>query len=130
MNNMRFIKNLSAFVLLALANPSFSQLPRLKVSDNKHFLVTQDGKPFFWLGDTGWELFHRLNKQDAEMYYKKRAQQGFNVIQIAVLAELNGLHAPNANGDIPLQNDDPAKPSEAYFKFVDTLIDLAAKNNL
>ncbi len=39
-----------------------AQLPALKVSENKRFLVTRDGKPFFWMGDTGWELFHRLNK--------------------------------------------------------------------
>jgi len=29
-------------------------LPRLKVSDNRRFLVTEDNKPFFWLGDTAW----------------------------------------------------------------------------
>jgi hypothetical protein len=28
-------------------------LPRLKVSDNKRFLVTEEGKPFFYLADTG-----------------------------------------------------------------------------
>lgn len=38
----------------------------LKVSENKHFLVYEDGKPFFYLGDTAWELFHRLNREDAE----------------------------------------------------------------
>jgi uncharacterized protein DUF4038 len=37
-------------------------LPRLKVSDNKRFLVQEDGKPFFYLGDTAWELFHRLTR--------------------------------------------------------------------
>jgi hypothetical protein len=33
----------------------------LKVSDNQRFLVMADGKPFFWTGDTAWELFHRLD---------------------------------------------------------------------
>ncbi len=78
-----------------------AQLPPLKVSENKRFLVTADGKPFFWMGDTGWELFHRLNKADAGSYFKKRSEQGFNVIQAVVLAELDGLHSPNANGDSP-----------------------------
>ena len=31
----------------------------LKVSENRHFLIFEDGTPFFYLGDTGWELFHR-----------------------------------------------------------------------
>lgn len=35
---------------VALAAP----LPQLKVSDNHRFLVTPDGNPFFWLGDTTW----------------------------------------------------------------------------
>ena len=32
-----------------------------RVSDNRRFLLDQFGKPFFYLGDTAWELFHRLN---------------------------------------------------------------------
>ena len=39
-------------------------LPQLRVSENKRFLVTADGRPFFWLGDTAWELFHRLTRED------------------------------------------------------------------
>jgi Protein of unknown function (DUF4038)/Putative collagen-binding domain of a collagenase len=116
--------------LLAICGHAGAQLQPLKVSDNKRFLVTGDGQPFFWLGDTGWELFHRLNKTDAEAYFKKRSEQGFTVIQAVVLAELNGLHEPNANGDLPLINDDPARPNAAYFAYVDTLIGLAATYKL
>ena len=47
-------------------------LPRLKVSDNHRFLVTADGKPFFWMADTAWELFHRLNREEAERYLANR----------------------------------------------------------
>lgn len=31
---------------------------RLRVSSNGHFLEYADGCPFFYLGDTAWELFH------------------------------------------------------------------------
>ena len=103
---------------------------RLKVSDNKRYLVYENGKPFFWLGDTGWELFHRLTYAEADRYLSKRASQGYNVIQAVVLAEFDGLHAPNANGHTPLENDDPAKPVEAYFRFVDSIVDLAGKHGL
>ena len=116
--------------LLADGGNASAQLQPLRVSDNKRFLVTKDGQPFFWLGDTGWELFHRLNKTDAEAYFKKRSEQGFTVIQAVALAELNGLHEPNANGDLPLTNDDPGRPNEAYFSYVDTLIGLAATYKL
>lgn len=50
----------------AAAPTSALRTPRLKVSDDKRFLVTADGKPFFYLGDTAWELFHRLTREDAE----------------------------------------------------------------
>ena len=43
----------------------------LKVSDSKRFLVDSDGEPFFYLGDTAWELFHSLSREEAD-----RCQQG------------------------------------------------------
>jgi hypothetical protein len=86
-------------------------LPRLKVSDNQRFLSTQDGKPFFYLADTAWELFHRLDRQQAVQYLTKRAEQKFTVIQAVALAEVNGVSVPNAYGDLPLIDKDPTKPA-------------------
>jgi len=116
--------------ILVIENCAWAQLPRLKVSDNKHFLVTEEGKPFFWLADTGWELFHKLNREQAEEYLKKRARQGFTVIQAVALPELDGLHSPNPYGQLPLQNDDPLKPNEDYFQHIDNVLDLAAQYHL
>lgn len=109
---------------------SFTSTAQLKVSGNKRFLVTADGKPFFWLGDTAWELFHRLTREEAGKYLKNRAEKGFTVIQAVVLAEMDGLHDPNPYGEIPLENDDPAKPGEAYFQHVDFIIRKAAELGL
>lgn len=103
---------------------------QLRVSANKRFLVKEDGTPFFWLGDTAWELFHRLTREEAILYLKNRAAKGFTVIQAVALAELDGLHDPNAYGEIPLANDDPAKPREAYFQNVDFIINKAAEMGL
>lgn len=102
---------------------------QLTVSDNKRFLM-RDNVPFFYLGDTGWELFHRLNREQAEYYLKRRAEQGFTVVQAVVLAEFDGLHTPNAYGDLPLKNDDPTQPNEAYFRHVDYIIDKANEYNI
>ena len=41
-------------------------MQRLRVSDNRRYLVYEDGRPFFYLGDTAWELFHRLDREEAE----------------------------------------------------------------
>src|SRR4051794_29203721 len=107
----------------AIASAAGAQpLPRLRVSDNKRFLVTADDRPFFWLGDTAWELFHRLNREDAERYLRRRAGQRFTVVQAVALAEFDGLTAPNAYGETPLRNNDPTQPNEAYFAHVDWIV--------
>ena len=94
---------------IPLPGPSvaFSHGP-LRVSRNHRFLQHRDGTPFLYLGDTAWELFHRLTREDAERYLEKRRQQGFTVIQAVVLAEFDGLTVPNAYGDLPLVDGDPA----------------------
>src|SRR5689334_1535771 len=74
----------------------------LKVSDNHRFLVKDNGQPFFYLGDTAWELFHRLNREQADRYLEDRAAKGFTVIQAVALAELDGATVPNAYGHLPL----------------------------
>lgn len=107
---------------LVASSAEAQSLPRLKVSDDRRFLVTADGRPFFWLGDTAWELFHRLDREDAERYLRNRAERRFTVIQAVALAELDGLHAANPYGHTPLLNDDPRTPNEAYFAHVDWVV--------
>lgn len=123
---MKYTAQSFAFFLLALVitNPVvYAQ--SLRISDNQRCLQQADGTPFFWLGDTAWELFHRLDREEASHYLENRADKGFTVIQAVVLAELDGLNTPNPYGDTPLINNDPAQPNEAYFKHVDFIVDRA-----
>jgi len=103
---------------------------KLKVSDNKRFIIHEDGTPFFYLGDTGWELFHRLDKKDTEKYFENRRAKGFTVIQAVALAEFDGLNTPNAEGNKPLINNNPLTPNEKYFEHVDWVIKAAAEKGL
>src|SRR4030095_13873518 len=116
------------FHLLVLLLPVASPF-QFTISHNHRYLL-KDGKYFLWLGDTAWELFHRLTRDEANEYLKRRSQQGFTIIQAVVLAEFDGLHTPNAYGNKPLINDDPTKPNEAYFQHVDYIIDRAASYDL
>ncbi|MEM1121961.1 MAG: glycoside hydrolase family 140 protein [Bacteroidota bacterium] len=100
-------------------------LPRLQVSDNQRFLIQSDGTPFFWMADTAWELFHRCDQKEVEMYLKKRASQGFNVVQAVALAEIDGLNTLSSMGEKPLINNDPTQPNPKYFEHVDYVIDRA-----
>lgn len=123
---MRLIKTSLALALTWVLAANFiaaaAPLPEIKVSENKRFLITADGQPFFWLGDTAWELFHRLNREEAELYLKNRAERRYTVIQAVALAELNGLSDPNAYGHKPVINKDPTTPDEDYFKHVDWIV--------
>ncbi|MCX6379766.1 MAG: glycoside hydrolase family 140 protein [Armatimonadetes bacterium] len=97
----------------------------LKVSENRRFLVREGGKPFFYLGDTAWELFHRCTRADALHYLQDRAAKRYTVIQAVALAEFGGLTEPNTNGDLPLHENDPTRINEAYFKYVDEIVSAA-----
>ena len=135
-------RNTLALILLILSLPASAQTDkwegrsvdlshgRLMVSENKRFLVFEDGTPFFYLGDTGWELFHRLNKEETEKYLENRRSLGFTVIQAVVLAEVDGLNVPNTEGNKPLIDNDPLKPNEAYFAHVDWVINKAAEKGI
>lgn len=105
-------------------------LPRITVSENRRFLVTKTGEPFFWLADTDWEIFHRLTREEVAFFLKNRQRKGFNVIQAVALAEFDGLHTPNAYGEYALVDDDPTRPNEAYFRHVDAVIRMAAEHGI
>jgi hypothetical protein len=108
----------------------YHSLPKLKISADSRYLLTEEGNPFFWLGDTAWELFHRLNRNEAIQYLQDRADKGFNVIQAVILAELDGLTEPNALGDIPLYDLDPSRPNDSYFRHIDDLLEQSAKRGI
>ncbi|MBP6821552.1 MAG: glycoside hydrolase family 140 protein [Acidobacteria bacterium] len=120
---------LTVALLLAPVN-AFAVAPKLKLTENRRYLQYENGKPFFYLGDTAWELFHRLNREEASQYLTNRAQKGFTVIQAVALAQLGGLTVPNAYGDLPLAGGDPAKPNEAYFRHVDFIVNKAEELGL
>lgn len=99
------------FVLLLV---SCNKVPEnqhpISVSENGHFLL-KGNAPFFWLADTAWELFHRLNREEAEKYLQTRSNQGFNAFQAVILPELEAFTLPNAYGDFPLLDEDISKPN-------------------
>ena len=115
-------------------------IPRLKVSDNRRFLVREDGTPFFYLADTAWNLVYVLTREDVDRYMENRAAKQFTVIMAWTLGEFDGLNVPNAYGATPLRKDsngffDPRQPdvredSYDYWDHVDYVIDRAHEHGL
>lgn len=98
---------------------------KIVVHPEGRYLQYADGTPFFYLGDTAWELFHRLDRDQIRMYMKDRAMKGYTVIQAVCLAELDGLTTPNAYGELPFADTAFTIPNDRYFGHVDFAIDLA-----
>ena len=130
----------SCFFLLTAFKPSEQdkKCPELSVSSNGRFL-TAAGEPFFWLGDTGWMLLEKLNRQETEKYLDNRKDKGFNVIQIMLL---HSLSSTDAAGDSALICRNVAVPNlsradngvggqkSGYWENLDFVADLAAKKGL
>jgi hypothetical protein len=133
---------LYVLLLLAITGMTHAQgnnLPLLKVHAGKRYFQSEDGKPFFWLGDTGWLLFTKLTREEALEYLNTRRQQGFNVIQSMVLHDVSNA---NRYGDSALHNRDVTMPrltagndfndQDAYdfWDHVDFVIDAAAARGI
>ncbi len=127
---------------LLLAGSCFAQnaeLPALRISDNQRYFVQEDGTPFFWLGDTGWLLLSKLDREETKRYLDERAAQGFNVIQVMLLHQ---LMVTNAYGDSALVEGNVALPATTsgsdpgdgsaydYWDHVDYVFDLAAERGI
>ena len=103
----------------------------LQVAKNGRYLVTAEGKPFFYHADTAWTLFQKLTAEEAKEYLAARKAQGFNVIQ----TQLTGfLEMKNRAGERPFAGELPwqdlAKPNEAYFSHIDRVMDEAERQGL
>ncbi|WP_338871086.1 glycoside hydrolase family 140 protein [Spirosoma sp. SC4-14] len=122
----------------------FDASAQIKVNSGHRYLEDSNGKPFFWMGDTAWELLHRLNRDETELYLETRRRQGFNVIQLVALAFANedDNRKPNRYGDFPFVNHDPsqvaitpgqtpANPNEYdYWDHVDFVMQTAARKGM
>ena len=103
----------------AIPSPQPRTGSRLRVSDDHRYLVDQDDVPFFYLGDTAWTLFKRLDPDDVERYLSNRSEKGFTVIQAYVL---RGLEVTNLEGQLPLVDRDPTQLNEGFFGNVDRIV--------
>jgi hypothetical protein len=126
--------------LLTKFTPAEAQdrTPHLTVAANGRYLEA-GGKPFFWLGDTGWLLLGKLNREETERYFARREAQGYNVIQVMVLHRpemTNPITGPAlVDGDVArprtTPGNDPARAGEYdYWDHLDWVIDRAAAHGL
>jgi hypothetical protein len=106
-----------------LAKRALASSNLLKVSPDGHYLVNEDGSPFFYMADSAWHLFNKLTESEADLYLETRAKQGFTVIQAEINARFD--ETVNVMKEPVFLDNDPTRPNEAFFQHVDTIVNKA-----
>ena len=102
---------------------------KLVVSEEGRYLKHENGAPFFWLGETGWLLPERLNRDEAEYYLEQCKRRGYNVIQVQTLNNVPSMNIYGQYSMIDGYNfkNINQKGVYGYWDHMDYIIRTAAK---
>lgn len=137
MKKLFFNTFLILFISGAISSQSKSvKLPwnngKLMVSENHRYLQHENGAPFFWLGDTGWLLPERLNRDEAEYYFTECSKRGYNVVQVQTV---NAVPAYNSYGQSSFPDgfnfkEIDKKDIYGYWNHMDYIVKAAEKRGI
>ena len=116
---------LSFIILMSCSSEPESRYVDLAVHPDGRYLMHKDGSPFFWIGDTAWNLFGKTTEDEARKYLTARARQGFTVIQACMLFDGYGTERPNSYGQMAFTDMDDLTVNDRYFDYVEKVIDIA-----
>lgn len=131
-------KNILTSLLLLFAVTAFAQNEKpwdngkLMVSENGRYLQHENGKPFFWLGETAWLMPERLDRAEVDYYLQRAREAGYNMAQIQVI---DGVPAYNIYGQMSnvdgwnFDNIDQ-KGVYGYWDHMDYCIKTAERNGI
>lgn len=77
-----------------------------RVTQDGHRLEYTNGDPFFYLADTAWTLFGKLDEADTRQLFADRAAKGFTAIQACVFRDLFEPNSPNVAGERPFASEE------------------------
>ena len=105
---------------------------KLVVSEEGRYLKHENGVPFFWLGETGWLMPQRLNRDEVSYYLNKCKDAGYNMVQVQVL---NGVPSMNIYGQYSMTDgfnfkDIKRKGIYGYWDHMDYIIKSAASRGI
>ncbi|MDO4291930.1 MAG: DUF4038 domain-containing protein [Eubacteriales bacterium] len=93
----------------------------VRINREGGYFEDQEGRPFFWHGDTCWRIFWMMTYEEACRYLEDRAQKGFTVIQVHMLP--HHIYQANVYGENPfLEPGKIDRLNEAYFAHADRVI--------
>ncbi len=125
-----------AVALFLAASAPAEAATDLRVSANRRYLETSDGKPFLWLGATEWILNKHSDEQVLRLLDRRKAQ-GFTVVQVFSArswgkwpeGDMTWSHT-DAEGNLPFVNGRPMQLTPEYWRRWLWIADQAARRGL
>ena len=105
----------------------------IKVSPNKNYLVYNNGDPFFYLGDTAWEITWKSYKEQVYEYISDRKNKGFTTIQVVALSHqvlLPNGGIMNRYHETAFLNNNYSDINPKYFDYLDFIVNTANDSDL
>lgn len=105
---------------------------KLMVSEEGRYLKHENGKPFFWMGETGWLLPQRTDRDEAAYYLEQCRNAGYNVVQVQTM---NNVPSMNKYGQYSMTDgfnfkDINRKGVYGYWDHMDYIIKTAERNGI
>jgi len=89
----------------------------VRVSDNGHYFIHEDGTPFFWLVDTAWNGALKSAKQDWDRFLNDRLAKRFTGVQYVVTQWRTAYSS--AEGQVAYTGFDRIKINPEFFRLID-----------
>lgn len=132
---------LSLLLVVCIATSLFAQkkstyIPwkngKLQVSEEGRYLKHENGTPFFWLGETGWLLPQRTDRDEVSFYLNACKNAGYNVVQVQTL---NDVPSINQYGQYSMTDGYNFKNIDkkgiyGYWNHMDYIIKTAERNGI
>ncbi|MEA3334633.1 MAG: DUF4038 domain-containing protein [Chloroflexota bacterium] len=99
----------------------------LEISKSRDIFI-RNARPFFYLADTVWSAFTNASRQEWDHYLTYRQRQGFNVLQINVLAQWDRSESDLQRHPFNLNSDgtyDFHQLNDAYFDRAEQMLAMA-----
>lgn len=100
----------------------------LKASENRRYLIHNDGTPFLWTGDTAWAVPMRATDDEWAAYLVDRTAKHFTLIQVAPAPEWAG--PTDRQGEKPFTDKTCSRWNPPYWQSFEQKIQLANEAGL
>jgi hypothetical protein len=108
--------------MAATGRTRFDQHGPVQVSRSGHHLAHEDGTPFFWLADTGWNAALLSAPEEWDYYIRERSRQKFTAIQW-VTTQWRASPMGDREGQLAFTGQDQIAINPKFFQRLDEKVD-------